>query len=607
MNRKQRRAQEKQQSQQAPQNKVSEYIHAGMKQHFSGNIDEAERFYGKALLVSPNHPDPLHFLGIIAIQRGNLDKAIELVGRSLHFFPNNSQAIATYATALSHKGEHIKAIELFEKSLAMNDKDPSTHNNYAQALIHLNRSEEAIDAYRKSIELNPKDSAVWSNLAIALQNQGKMDEAIEVFYKTLEINPRAQHVHSNLLGAMHYSEKFSNEQIFAESVRWGNMHSPISLAAKTHDNDLSPERKLRIGFVSSDLNQHPVTFAVKKVLDDINREQFETFIYCNNIKEDAYTEILKQVAGEWRYIRGKSDADAAEMIRNDKIDILIDLSGHTSDHRLTMFAHKPAPIQCTWIGYFDTTGMQQMDYLIADTYLVLPEEQKFYTEKLLLLPDRISCWDFPDHEGIPVAELPALKNKYVTFGCFNNLSKITPAVIEIWAKILQKAPATKIILKNKSLSDQKVQEEIIKSFERHGVNKERLMLEGFAARKDYFLAYSKMDIALDPFPYNGGTTTVDSLWMGVPVITLMGNRFVSRVGTSILGGAGLKDWITRSEGEYINKAVMLSENIDELQQIRKTLRDKVKVSPLFDGPRLTHHLENAFRSIWRDYVNKKSN
>jgi protein O-GlcNAc transferase len=308
---------------------------------------------------------------------------------------------------------------------------------------------------------------------------------------------------------------------------------------------------------------------------------------------------LQSHCSAWKSIHAMDDAAAAALIHADGIHVLLDLAGHTGNTRLPVFAYKPAPVQAAWLGYFATTGVEQMDYLIGDPNVCPLEEESHFTETIWRLPETYLCFTPPDIEVAPNT-LPALDKGYVTFGCFNNVGKLTDAVVATWTRILQQIPDSRLILKARQLGDATVCAQLRGRFAAHGVNNDRLILEGPTSRRDYLLAYQRLDIVLDPFPYPGGTTTVEALWMSVPVLTLRGNTMLSHAGENIMRNVGLPEWIADSETEYIAKAVAFAADRDGLSSLRQRLRQQALKSPMFDAPRFARHFEDALRGMWKN-------
>ena len=330
----------------------------------------------------------------------------------------------------------------------------------------------------------------------------------------------------------------------------------------------------------------------------------ELFAYSNHLETDALTERIKSCCRGWHTVHSLSDEHLAQLVRNDSIDILIDLSGHTGDNRLPMFAWKPAPVQVTWLGYFATTGVAAIDYLIADPWTLPDSEEVNFSETIWRLPETRLCFT-PPAEALEVAPLPALSNDFITFGCFNNLTKMNDQVVALWARIFVAIPNSRLFLKSQPLGEASVQQSVSKRFADHGIDPQRLILEPYVPRGNYLAAYNQVDIALDPFPFPGGTTTVEALWMGVPVLTLAGKHFLARQGVGLLMNAGLPEWVASDRENYVALAVQHASDPHRLATLRAGLRQQVLASPIFDAARFARHFEAALRGMWEQWCHQQ--
>jgi len=573
----------------------------GIKQQELGNFTEAEKALKQALISLPNHAFALNSLGIINTVRGNLDEAIALSEKSLAINPTNEWAHCNIGIAEALKGNTNKAIQHYLNAISINSQNSDIYKKFADVLSSAEIHAGAVSLYEKALNLDAKNTGAWTNLGLVLQRLGKIDEAIYAFKTSINIAPSIS-AYSSLLLAMHYSDKFGPEAIFDEAQRFAALFAPETLKLPPARPDLNPERKLNIGYMSADFRNHPVAYFLKNTLCNCDKNNFEIFCYSNSIITDEYTKTLQKYADHWLNISTMDDNAVAKKIRADNIDILVDLSGHTGLHRLTLFARKPAPIQATWIGYSGTTGMQQMDYIICSEELTYPGLEKFFSEKFMPVAGHIGSLDISFCKA-EVAVLPALKKGEITFGCFNSLAKLNPKVIALWAKILTNVPASVLYLKADVFKEEVWKNEYYNLFANYGIAKDRLRLENASAKTEYYYAYNEVDIALDPFPYNGGITTMDTLWMGVPVITLAGKTTPARFGTSILTNAGYSEWIADSEEEYLAKAIALSSDIEKLAKIRSEMRNKLENNILYHPSLFTRNLERKFREVWREYCN----
>ena len=464
--------------------------------------------------------------------------------------------------------------------------------------------------------------------AIALNNkgnqllsQGMAKQAIAQYEMALLLAPEKPFIHSNYLYALNYMETPDMEKIFAAHKKFGEFHenvaaksaalqSPITSNAATStatsaatnatiNAATKEQRPLRIGYVSSDFRHHAVSHFIEPVLAAHDKNKFQLFAYYHHTVVDDMTKRIQSHVSHWRSLVGKSDADIAAMIRADGIDILIDLAGHTATNRLPMFARKPAPLQVTWLGYPNTTGLSTMDYRITDAFADPPGmTDAFHTEKLHRMPETFSCYSAPA-DAPAVAPLQAKRTGRVTFGSFNNFAKITAEVITVWSNILKRIPTATLFLKYKDLESVPMTQYIHNQFMTRGVLVSQLRIQGDdASHVEHMARYNNIDIALDPFPYNGTTTTLDALWMGVPVITLAGASHGGRVGVSQMSNLGLQELIAKNQDDYVNIAVELAGNIEKLSALRAGMRERMLASPLMNVERFTRNLEQGYEQMW---------
>ena len=464
----------------------------------------------------------------------------------------------------------------------------------------------AIDHFRKAEQLEPDGIYIWTNLARCFMKTGRTREALALLRKAISANPQYREGYPNLLYSLNYLSDVESSEIFEESKKWAQTQAPANLAFTNHDNSLDPYRKLRIGYISPDFRKHSVTYYFESLLNGHDRNKFELYGYGDVQSPDTVTEGLAGKFDIYRNIKGVGDKDAAELIRSDSIDILVDLAGHTGRNRLPVLAYKPAPIQVSYLGYPNTTGMPQVDYRLTDAIADTADQQQYYTEKLVFLPDGFLCYD-PGRAQLPVKPLPMRHNKYATFGSFNNISKLNPMMVKVWADILNAVPDSKLILKFHEGEDLQVIEYYHNLFAEYGLEnpRERITFFGWLTNAQHLELYNNVDIALDTYPYNGTTTTCEAVLMGVPVITLVGSRHASRVGLDILTRLDIPSFAARSPEEYVKKAVALAVEPDALTQIRATMRQRLAASPLCNYKLITSDIENAYRKMWQDYCCSK--
>ena len=404
--------------------------------------------------------------------------------------------------------------------------------------------------------------------------------------------------HSNLLMLQSYSATSATGRHLAEARRYGK--AVASSAGKPFEtwSCRRDAARLRIGVVSGDLRKHPVGYFLESMLASLNTRRVELIAYPTVIKVDELTDRIAPYFSAWRPIVDKTDEEAAKMIEADGVHVLLDLAGHTADNRLPLFAWRPAPVQATWLGYFATTGVQQMDYLLGDRFVAPLEESVAFTETLWHMPDSYLCFSPPAFD-ISVSPLPALENGFVTFACFNKLNKMNDGVVAVWARVLHAVPGSRLLLRALQLSDAAVRSRTIARFASCGIGAERLQLEGALPRAELLAAYQQADIVLDPFPYPGGTTSMEALWMGLPIVTRCGESFLSHLGESIMHNAGLPDWVAAGDDEYVAIAAKKAGDLAQLAALRAGLREQVLASPLYDAPRFARHFEDAMWGMWQ--------
>ena len=562
-----------------------------------GRREEATASYGRALNIKPDYFQAYNNLGATLKDQGKLDEAVACYQRALSIKPDYPEACNNLGNALKDQGKLEEAAAAYERALALNPADPAARNNLGNALKDQGRFAEAVASFEQALALKPVFAEARNNLGNVLKEQGRLEEALECYEQVLALKPDYSEAHSNLLMSQHYVGRISNGELLAAALRFGAQFTGKA-PARRFANDRSPARRLRIGYVSGDFRQHPGGFLLARVLEAHDRAGFEIFCYANQTKVDDMTRRLQGAADHWRPILGLSNAEAADLILRDGIDILVDLSGHTAKNRLSLFALRPAPVQACWLGYFGTTGLGAMDYLIMDEAAVPQGEERWYSEALVRLPYGRFCYAPPDYAPAPV-DPPALRRGYATFGSFNNIAKLGPEVVNLWADVLRAAPGSRLLLKWKALDDASARRRLGEAFAGAGVGEERLELRGFSRHADMLAEYGEIDIALDPFPFGGGLTSCEALWMGVPVVTLPGDRPASRQTIGFLRHVGLEDCVAATPADYVARAAALAADPGRLMGLRQALRPRMAASPLCDGAVFTPTLEAAFRQMWQ--------
>ena len=573
-----------------------------------GHIEEAIAAYRRAVELAPELAEVHNNLGLVLKDQGKDDEAIAAYRRAIQIKPDFAEAHNNLGVALNEQGKPEEAIAECHRAIELQPTFPEALNNLGNALMSVGRFDEAVAAFHRALELQPELAGAHSNLGNALKEQGRIWEALDAYRHALQIQPQDPSVQSNLLLGLHYLPDGDAEFIFREHCRWGEIHAaPLAKRVVRHANDPNPARRLRVGYLSRDFREHSVAFFFENLLASHHREHVEVICYSDCTGADAVTLRMRKHAAEWRTITGLADAQVADLIREDGIDLLVDLAGHTDRNRLLVLARRPAPVQVTCLGYPDTTGMNAVDYRLTDAHADPPgATERFHIEQLVRLPDCAWCFR-PSDDAPPVSTLPVLHSGHITFGCFNTRPKITEEMFAIWAEILLRAPGSRLLLKNLGFRDPSVQMRARALLEKAGVAPARVELIGRVSDfAEHLTCYGRVDIALDTFPYHGTTTTCEALWMGVPVITLAGKTHASRVGVSLLENLALPELIAGQPVDYIGTAAELAADISRLAALRATLRERMASSPLMDGPRYARNVEHAFREMWRAWCAKQT-
>jgi len=538
-------------------------------------------------------------LGFALARLGRMAEAAGELQAAAALNPGDAGLRNNLGLALSALGRGEEAHASFLEAIRLDPGYPEAHNNLAILFERFGRTSEAISSCQQALGLRPDYPEAHLNLANALKSQGRHDEALAHYREALRLKPGSSEAHSALLFALSYPAGLAPAAVYAEHAAFGAAHR---FPPFPHKNDPYPHRVLRIGYLSADFRSHAVARFIEPVLRNQDRSRFQVICYSNVTVPDATTAALGKLAGRLVNIAGVPDQEAAALIRRDRIDILVDLSGHTADNRMPLFARKPAPLQVSWLGYPQTTGLLAMDYRITDAVSDPPGESgSFHSERLLRLPDTFCCFA-PPEEAPPVGDLPALSRGAICFGSFNNPAKITPETVALWAGALKRVPDSRMLVKGYSLADQGSRDRLLGLFAAQGIDAVRLELRGNTPTyQEHLRLYCTVDIALDSFPYHGTTTTCEALWMGVPVVTLAGRTHRSRVGATLLQSVGLSSLVAQTPQDFHQRAAALAQDLERLARLRGGLRATVAGSPLTDGAGFTGHLEAAFRTIWQGW------
>ena len=578
-------------------------IRAKARNYFKkNNFADAQRLY--LTLLKKDHQDieALQLLGTIAFRQNRSRDAKKYFIKALSIKPCNHELLYQLGCVSEEVGDIEDACRRFEQAIEIKRDFIDPHLALGICKARQGYLSEAKELYRSLLAMHPNHVVARNNLANVLANQGDIEQALPEWRKVLELQPDYHAAHSNFLLALNYLPGSSRDEIFRQHVAWERSVTCSEPFDRVYRNDTDPDRRIRIAYVSADYRQHSVSYFIESVLKQHDRDRIYVICYSNVTRVDTVTQRLLGYADAVRVITNQDDHIVSEWISEDQIDLLIDLSGHTDGNRLPLFARKPAPVQLTYMGYPNTTGLQSIDYRLTDP-VADPDEsdQAFHTEELVRIQGGFLCYS-PPQESPGVAGPPMMKTGLPTFGVFNNVAKLTEEAIGIWAAILRNIDGSRLFFKNRAFTDKGSCSRYKELLTRAGISHDRISFSGLTPDKNEYLeSYNRVDIALDSFPYCGTTTTFDALWMGVPVVTLSGDRHASRVGDAILSRVGLSELVARSKQEYIDIAVSLAGDFTRIQQIRISMRDKLAASPLCDGNRMARELEDAYRHVWKKW------
>ncbi len=542
--------------------------------------------------------DTLNNMGLAAKEQGQFAQAIGYYRQALAANPRLHFIHSNLGAALYEHGDRTEAVACYENALQLKPDDPETYYDLAIVLKATGRLTEATACYQKALQLKPDFAEAYLNLADALKDQGRLNEVIGCYRKAAEVRPGYAAAHSNLLYTLLFSPDYDAAAIYEEHRRWNESHAaPLARSIRPHDNDPSPGRRLRVGYVSANFCNHCQTFFTSPLLAAHDHEHFEIFAYSAVSRPDAFMGRLRGLVDFWRDIGHMSDEELAEAIRADRIDVLVDLTMHMGPRNFVFtFARKPAPVQVCWLAYPGTTGLTTMDYRLTDPYLDPPGLlDAFCSEKSVRLPETFWCYD-PLTEEPTVNELPAKKSGVFTFGSLNNFCKINEQCLALWAQVLREAPASRLLL---LAPPGPARDQVLARLQQDGIAAARVEFVDRRPRLEYLQVFHQIDCCLDPFPCNGHSTTLDALWMGVPTVTLVGKTAVGRGAWSLLNNVGFQALAAQTPERYVRNAVALANDPSRLGRLRATLRQRLQKSPLMDAPRFARNVEAAYRAMWQ--------
>jgi predicted O-linked N-acetylglucosamine transferase (SPINDLY family) len=566
-------------------------------------LDDAIAAFTQSIQLKPEHAESHNNLAVALKNRGRLDEAIAACKEAIRLKPDFAPAYNNLGSALFDKGEFDGAISAYRQAIELNPRYAKANSNLGAVFQRSDQLDEAIAASSQAIQLDPDLVEAHNNLGNLLRDSGRCDEAIASYRRAITIKPDFVEAHSNLLYALHFHPDCDAAALYAEHRRWNLQHAaPLKASILPHDNDRQPHRRLRIGYVSQDFRNHPVGRFVLPLLSAHDRQDFEVYCYSDAGSSDSWTEKLRHHADVWRDVFGLSHEQLANIIHRDAIDILVDLALHAAGSRLLVFARKPAPVQLTYLAYCSTSGLDTIDYRISDSHLDPPGSgDEHYSERTVCIP---TYWCYqPAIESAEPAQPPIAIPYRVTFGSLNHFSKISGPTLAAWCRILQSVPESCFMLHAPRGGHR---DRLRDSLKQEGIDPKRLTFVDRVPMQDYLEQYRRIDIGLDPFPYGGGTTTCDALWMGVPVVSLSGRTAVGRGGASILFNTGLSDLVARSAEEYIEIAARLAADPLRLGELRSNLRQRMRGSPLMDTRKFAESMEAAYRETWERWCRSGS-
>ncbi len=639
---------------------------AALALHQQGRLVEAAAGYRAVLARQPAQADCWHLLGVIELQEGRLPAALELLNKAVTLQPRQADYYVNLANVQQGLGQVQEAIASLRQALGLNPQLAMAHNNLALMLMaqgdhdpaerhlrkaaelgfpgawsnlgsllagqgHLEdalachsaavaaapdapearynlanllvlcgRPQEAIAAYQQVLERMPSHADSWNNIGIQLGKLGRIRDACAALRTAMTLAPQNAAYHSNLIFFLDYDFSIDAAAQQAERHRWWQQHiEPLHLPFTVFDNNRDPARKLRVGYVSADFWRHSAAFTFAPMLQHYNRNAFTVFCYANQQRADDLTAELQRSVDGWREIGALDDDAVAALIRSDQIDILVDLSAHSAGNRLGVFARRPAPVQISAWGHANGTGLPEINYLLSDAVTLPPALAPLYAEKLVYLPCTLTY--APGLELPAVSALPALTEPF-TFGCFNRLAKVDASVLGVWSQLLASLPGARLLFKSPELSEPTARDALMASTTAAGIDPQRVLMQGKTSQLEHLAAYGQVDICLDPFPHGGGISTFEALWMGVPVLTLLGNTQVGRLSAGIVSAVGLVDWVASSRDDYVARGIDFASDLPALAQLRSELRSSVMTSVAGNPQRYAAEVDKTYRQLWQQWT-----
>jgi predicted O-linked N-acetylglucosamine transferase (SPINDLY family) len=559
---------------------------------FKADFPKAAEAFRRVLELRPDSPEAHNNLGLALTELRRLEEAMAAYRRALELRPNYAIAQSNLGSVLRERGRFAEAIAAGRLAVEMDPASGEALNNLGIALAEGGHLEEAMPVFRRALEIKPHSAMAHNNLGNALKDQGRIEEAVVELRQAVQLAPERAWVHSNLIYALHFDPREDDHAIAREQQLW-NRHfaEPRKTVLRPHRNDPNPERRLRVGYVSAEFYDHVVGRNLLPLLEHHDPAQFEVFCYSAVVNPDQFTETIRRRGGHWRETIELNDEAFFDTIRRDGIDILVDLSQHMAGNRLPFFALQPAPVQVSFAGYPAGTGLKAIGHRISDRYL---ESGRGVNEQVHLI-DSFWCYHPGDAE-VEVNALPAESSGKITFGSLNNFCKVNEALLKVWGRVLAAVPESRLILMAPVGNHR---QETLNVLRREGIDEARIEFVERSPRRAYLELHRRIDIVLDSYPYNGHTTSLDALWMGVPVVTQVGKQAVSRAGYSQLSNLGLTELLAISNDQYIGIATALAGDLLRLARLRSNLRPRLQASLLGDSRHFARSIESAYRTMWR--------
>lgn len=561
---------------------------------------EAIEALSHAIRLDGAYADAYRTRGLAFAMDGQFERSVDDLHVAAALDSKNYKAILELGVNFGAQARDEQAARLFEMAAKAAPDIALPQYVFGQFLINHRHYERGLDYIRRAIELDPLQAEHHVGLGFGLLGQGRIEEAVAAYRHARELDPKNAAIAGTLLFALQHKPGVTKGELLTEHKRWAALYRPGAAADRFgFPNGPDPGRRLRLGLVSADMHRHAVAFLTLRAFEQLAALGYEIYCYKTDRKrdDDDFSGRYKAIARAWRDITDMDDAAVTAQIAEDGIDILFDLSGHTAGNRLSVFARRAAPVQVGWAGYVGTVGLDTYDGLIADPVEIPPGDDAFYVEPVVRLPDCYVCYH-PPTDPPPVGPLPCLAQKRFTFGCFNRPAKLNEEVGKAWARILEQVPGSRILMVYGGLGEAATQESLFGVLGRGGVPRDRIDLVGETEQAKLLLAYGQVDLALDPFPYSGGVTTLEAMWMGVPTLTYVGDTFAGRHSATHLTAAGLGEFCTHSIDDYVAAAVAWSQKREELALLRQGLRERVAASPLCDAPRFAQNLSQELMRLW---------